>query len=134
MRYPILPAVVCGLALGLAGCADSTDGSLPGGRFAFRESVSGDLVRVQVSNPTGLNAAEDLLESGAARWVLGTPRRGDGGFNAPWSWHLDPASIAFAEVTIEACQTRASGVEEDLDYWIQFGQVCIWGTVEARAP
>lgn len=63
---------------------------------------------------------------------MGTPRRGDGGFNAPWVWHLDPATISFAEVTIEACQTRASAVEEDLDYWIEFGQVCVSGVVETR--
>jgi hypothetical protein len=68
---------------------------------------------------------------GEARWVLGAPRRGDGGFNAPWTWHIDPASVSFAEVTIEACQTTASAVEEDLEYWIGFGQVCIWGVVEA---
>jgi hypothetical protein len=36
-------------------------------------------------------------------------------------------------VTIEACQTAASAIGTDLDYWIDFGQVCIWGVVEARA-
>jgi len=89
-------------------------------------------VRLHVASPDGLAQADSLLRSGAARWAVGTPRRGDGGFNAPWNWHLDPATVAFAEVTIEACQTRPPAVERDLDYWIMFGQVCLWGTIESR--
>jgi hypothetical protein len=131
VRRLILPGVVCVLASSPAACSDSS-GPAEGERFIFRESLTSDVIRIDVSDATGIAEAEDLLRTGAARWVLGTPRRGDGGFNAPWTWHLDPASISFAEVTIEACQTRASAIADDLDYWIGFGQVCIWGVVEAR--
>ena len=126
-----LPVVRLSIALGLLGCSDS---SAPGeaARFVFREELTTDAIRIEITNPTGLDDAEDLLRSGQARWVLGTPRAGDGGFNTGFTWHLDPASISFAEVTIEACQTAASAVADDLDYWLGFGQVCIWGTVESR--
>lgn len=41
----------------------------------------------------------------------GPLRRGDGGFNAPWTWHLDPAETRFVEVAIEICDGRPSYVE-----------------------
>ncbi len=120
-----------GMALGIAACSDA---SAPGdgGRFTFRESLTTDQIHLQITDPSGLAEAANLLQSGESRWVLGTIRRGNGGFNAPWTWHLDPATISFAEVTIEACQTAASAIGGDLDYWIGFGQVCIWGVVRAR--
>lgn len=124
--------VVWGAALCFAACTESANGPATGGRFSFREPLTSDVLRVEITNPTGLAEAEELLQSGAAQWVVGTPRRGDGGFNAPWPWHLDPATVRFAEVTAEACQTVIAWVGPELDYWIEFGQVCIWGVVEAR--
>ena len=123
-------SLVIGITLTLIRCTDSTEPE--GARFVFRDPLTQDIVRLEITNPEGLDQANALLQSGAAQWALGTPRRGDGGFNAPWTWHLDPASITFAEVTIEACQVEASAIADDLDYWIGFGQVCIWGTVESR--
>ena len=35
-------------------------------------------------------------------------------YNAPWSFHLDPASISFAEMSIEVCDAATSYVEEHL--------------------
>ena len=89
-------------------------------------------MRLEITNAQGRAQAGELWESGAAQWAIGTPRRGNGGFNAPYSWHIDPSSITFAEITIEACQTAASAIDDDLDYWINFGQVCLWGVVESR--
>jgi len=77
------------------------------------------------------DTAEALRRSHTERWVVGAIRRGDGGVNGPWSWHLDPTTIAFPEVTIEACQATPEFIEQTLDYWITFGQVCISGFVTA---
>jgi len=117
-------------ALASVSCSDSAGPD--GARFTFRDPLTQDIVRLEISNAEGLAQAEDLLSSGTAMWAIGTPRRGDGGFNSPWTWHIDPASVTFAEVTIEACQTTMSAVDDDLDYWIDFGQVCLWGVVESR--
>ena len=130
MRRSVLSATVLAIALTQVRCSDATDPDRAS--FVFRDPVSNAVVRLEITNPDGLDQADDLLASGQAQWALGTPRRGNGGFNAPWSWHIDPASITFAEVTIEACQTAASAIADDLDYWIGFGQVCIWGVVESR--
>ena len=125
-------ALVC-LAPGFTSCSDS---SAPDDEatFVFRESLTGDVIHVDITDQNALGEADRLRQSGEERWVVGTLVRGDGGFNAPWTWHLDPASISFAEVTIEACQTAASAIADDIDYWVGFGQVCIWGVVEARQP
>ena len=126
MRRLMLAAAL----LACTSCDDSTGPESP--RFVFRDPVTQDVVRLTITNAEGRAQAEDLLASGEARWALGTPKRGDGGFNAPWTWHIDPATVTFAEITIEACQTRMSAIDDDLDYWIDFGQVCIWGVVEGR--
>ena len=124
--------VVAGaIALACLNCSDANDPGT-GARFVFRDPVTKDVVRLEITNPQGLIQADALLRSGVAQWAIGTPRRGDGGFNGPWTWHIDPASVTFAEVTIEACQTAMSAIDDDLDYWINFGQVCIWGVVEGR--
>jgi hypothetical protein len=132
MRQPHVLVVVCAVALAPAGCTDSSVAPGAGGRFRFTDASHSESVRLETTSGDALAQADSLLRSGEARWAAGTPRRGDGGFNAPWHWHLDPATISFAEVTIEACQTWPSAVEQDLDYWIGFGQVCLWGTVQAR--
>lgn len=120
----IVPAMVT--------CSDATDPD-GAGRFVFRDPATGTAVHLRITSSQGRQQAEALLQSGVAMWALGTPRRGDGGFNAPFTWHIDPSSVTFAEVTIEACQVSASMIADDLDYWINFGQVCIWGIVESRS-
>ena len=38
--------------------------------------------------------------------------RDDPGVNAPWSWHIAPATLEFAELTIEVCDGLPSYVED----------------------
>jgi hypothetical protein len=49
--------------------------------------------------------------------------RDDPGPNAPWSWHIDPASLEFAEITIEVCDGLPSYVE---DGTVTSDQYCPW--------
>jgi hypothetical protein len=35
-------------------------------------------------------------------------------YNKPWSFHLDPTSISFAEMSIEVCDAATTYVEEHL--------------------
>ena len=130
MRMIIL-FVVSAFAVASGACSDSTNPSTRS-RFVFRDPVTASVVHLEITNGDGLEQAEDLLGTGTGMWAIGTPRRGDGGFNSPYNWHVDPATVTFAEVTIEACQVAASMVADDLDYWINFGQVCLWGVVESR--
>jgi hypothetical protein len=104
-------------------------------QFRVRD-VHAQLMTVRIDDPAVVAQAEQLLRSGEQRWVVGRLQEGNGGFNQPWSWHLDPGSIELAEVTIEACQTTVRGVEDDLDYWRQYsrtaGPLCVGGVFVGR--
>ena len=50
--------------------------------------------------------------------------RGDGGFNAPWSWHFDPDQVRMVEAAIEVCDGTPSYVETHLS---DFPTYCPWG-------
>lgn len=122
----------CALLLALAGCGGSSAGGPQEALFRLRPGTTSAAVHLQISNAAAVAQAEALLQTGESRWAAGVIRRGDGGFNPAWSWHVDPATVSFAEVTIEACQATPDYIEQTLDYWIEFGQVCIWGSIEAR--
>jgi hypothetical protein len=53
--------------------------------------------------------AADLVGKGNVKIVCGLVRAGNGGFNAPW--HLDPASIFFADFTVEIYDGCPQGTE-----------------------
>lgn len=71
------------------------------------------LARAELQRPT----AERRLV------VNGRVARGTGGFNAPWSWHLDDAFLAESQPA--ACDGLPSQVEADPDGWIaRVGRFC----------
>jgi hypothetical protein len=52
----------------------------------------------------------------------------NGEFNSPWSWHLVPDSVVFADFTIELCDGTPSYLESVLDVWIlDVRRYCPWG-------
>jgi hypothetical protein len=54
---------------------------------------------------------------------VGTVVRDEPGPNAPWSWHIDPATFEFAFATTEVCDGIPSDVE---DGTITSDQYCPW--------
>jgi hypothetical protein len=49
-------------------------------------------------------------------------------WNSPWSWYLDPPSVSFAEVTIEACQATPGYIESNCATFAAInGQYCAAG-------
>lgn len=123
------------LVLLAAGCGSSDPAGPPQGvRFtievAFQESFT-----ILLTDPGEVALAEALLASGGDMIVMGTLARGHGGFNAPYSWHLVPETTRFVDMTLEACSGRpASDVEADLDYWMELGTFCPWGSRVVGRP
>lgn len=118
---------LAGAALTLA-CG--SDPASPGDRARFLLEVSGETFRVEVTDPQQVAAFEARLESGERGVVNGPLRAGSGGFNQPWSWHLDPDSVVVTDLAAEVCDGRPSFVEEDLDYWFDsVGRFCPWGAL-----
>lgn len=90
--------------------------------------VSGESFRVQITDSALAEEADSLLLNGIPKIVHGFIKAGDGGFNAPYAWHLDPERITFPDLTIELCDGRPGPIEDDLDYWINtVGIYCPWG-------
>lgn len=131
----ILGAALVTLAIGLAvSCGsdrplDSTEGTVFTVRVGQDSSRPGQTFKVLIKDPSSAAEAESLIGQGNKRIIVGPVRRGDGGVNAPWAWHLDPDSISFADQTIELCDGTPDYVNRNLDSWIDsVGNYCPWST------
>ena len=90
--------------------------------------VIDETFRVQINDSTMAAEAERMLSTGDIRNIDGPLRAGNGDFNAPYPWHLDPDSITFSDATIEVCDGRPSMIEDDLEYWLNSVKAyCPWG-------
>jgi len=70
--------------------------------------VNGEKFKVLVTNPETAKLLREMMRGERQGIIVGELRRGDGGFNKPWSWHLDPETIEIAEITIELCDGTPS--------------------------
>lgn len=115
------------LALLITACGGDVASVRPTPAQEFVIEVEGERFRLRTSNPATASALDARRRTGTLGVVAGRIVRGDGGFNAPWSWHLDPASIEAPQVSMELCDGRPSMVQSDLDYWADtVGTYCPW--------
>jgi hypothetical protein len=113
-----------------AACDDATG---PEGGARFEVEVSGERFTVHVETPSQIASLEARLTSGEEGVINGEIRSGNGGFNAPWRWHMLPSTVHTADASIELCDGRPSLVEEDLDYWLgTVKRYCPWGAKVVR--
>lgn len=121
-------------AIALLGCDE--DAVQPGESVLFTIEVSGETFQARVFDQDVIDDLDARLGAGTEGVIIGNLTSGDGGFNAPWSWHWEPSTVEVADLAIEVCDGRPSMVEDDLPYWIDtVGAFCPWGaTVIARAP
>jgi hypothetical protein len=105
-----------------AGCGESTGPSPTPTDFVV--DVVGEKFIVRASDPETIRLAEENRLGRNNRFPIGTLRAGNGGFNAPWSWHLDPETVRFVEVAIELCDGRPSYVET---HQADYPTYCPWG-------
>jgi len=75
--------------------------------------VVDETYRIELANPEVLATARQLLAHEIPPMIpLGLVVRDDPGPNAPWSWHIDPASLEWADMTTEVCDGLPSFVED----------------------
>lgn len=123
-----LLALMCVTAIGgLSGCDSPVD---PGDETGavFRVTACGNQsFDVRILDPQVISRAQGLIGTSEQPILSGALRRGDGGFNEAWSWHLAPSSIEFADLTTEVCDGCPAMVEADLGYWVDtVGRFCPW--------
>ena len=70
--------------------------------------------RILLTDEEAIATAEELAAGERDPLIpVGTiVRTDDGGVNTGYSWHIDPATFEWAEVTIEVCDGRPSFVED----------------------
>lgn len=115
----------------LGGCGGTDHPVAPEPYAVFDVEVAGqETFRIALQDPAQIALAEQRLLDGREGIVQGEVVRGDGGFNAPYSWHLRPETVTFPDLAIEACSGRPlSDVEANLDYWADtLGTFCPWGS------
>ena len=84
----------------------------PDHAIAVFEVEGGERFSVELVGATLVANAEALLDGEDVPSIpVGTVVRGAPGPNAPWTWHLDPATVTFADQTIDGCDGDPSDVE-----------------------
>jgi len=75
--------------------------------------VVDETYRIELADPEALAIARQLLAGQIPPMIPdGRVVRDDPGPNAPWSWHIDPASLEWADMTTEVCDGLPSFVED----------------------
>jgi hypothetical protein len=90
----------------------------------FVVDVDSERFVTRVTDPETITRFREALAGRASGFPSGPLRSGDGGFNAPWTWHLDPDEVRLVEAAIEVCDGRPSYVET---HQSEFPTYCPWG-------
>jgi hypothetical protein len=101
----------------LAGCPPPTSAD-------YIVEVGEETFVLRLTDPETIRLASGQMWGENRRFPAGPLRPGNGGFNAPWTWHLDPAETRMVERAIEACDGSPSYVET---HQAEFPVYCPWG-------
>jgi hypothetical protein len=97
----------------LAACQNAKDSGTA--YFKVAGATEADTFVIALTDPTLIaEARAEAAGQEPVKHVTGLVVAEAASYNAPWSFHLDPASISFAEMSIEVCDAATSYVEEHL--------------------
>lgn len=129
--------VIQGLAVGmLGGLFGRVGGAAAQGRTAgllATFDVNGERFKLWAVKPETIRQLRQLQRgelTDPVPFPVGRVTRGAGfrQHNAPYSWHLDPITVALAEASIELCDATPGYVEDNLDEFVNVvRQFCPWG-------
>lgn len=133
LHTPSCGVVRRGAALVLAVVLAACSGTSPSPSASeFVVAVGAETFVLRVADAETVRLARGNLRGENQMFPIGPLRRGNAGFNAPWSWHFDPDEVRFTEVAIEVCDGTPSYVEANL---ADFPTYCPWSaSVVAERP
>jgi hypothetical protein len=112
-RVLVVVVVVAAALVGVIATALAVSGSGSPRYPVATFDVVGETYKIELATPELVAHAEALLAGEPVASIpLGRVVRDDPGVNAPWSWHIDPATLQFADMTIEVCDGLPSYVED----------------------
>jgi hypothetical protein len=86
--------------------------------------VENEQYKIRLTDPADIEIAHKLLAGEEAPNIPnGIVVRGDPDVNVGYSWHIDPDSVEFADLTTEVCDGRPSDVEKSV---ITSDRYCPW--------
>ncbi|WP_307842349.1 hypothetical protein [Salinibacterium sp. NG253] len=113
MRYrPLLAAIVVvgATSMALSGCISGPEPTV-----AVFEVPSGGQFTIELATPELVEHAQALLAGeNLAAVPQGVVVREASSVNTPWSWHIDPATLEFTNITTEACDGIPQYVEDEI--------------------
>jgi hypothetical protein len=123
-RWAGAALVVTAAALALTACGDDSGGS-DADTAVVTIRVIDEEYRIELVTPESIENARMLLDGEEAPSIPNglVVRDGDGGVNEPWTWHIDPASLEWADATTEVCDGLPSDVEDNT---ITSDRYCPW--------
>jgi hypothetical protein len=95
----------------------------PTGAAEFIVDVVGERFVMRTTDAETIRLATENLQGQNRRFPSGPLRAGSGGFNGPWTWHLDPDATRMVEAAIEVCDGTPSYVES---HKADFPTYCPW--------
>ncbi len=126
------------LLLGIGCGGDGDPVGPPGSRtFQFVMRHRPELTfRAVTSDPEVISDVEAQLVLPAGERTMhlnGAIARGNGGHNAPWSWHFSPGQWTLEEVSAEVCDGSPDWLEENLEEFLaQLDFYCPWDAIVDR--
>lgn len=83
--------------------------------FRFKVRSHPETFVIKVVGRKQIAEARAILESGEAKFPMGTIVKKRKSYNNEWSFHLKPSTIKFVELSAEVCDSSIQGVEDNLD-------------------
>ena len=103
--------LLCLLLLLLPACGSSSE---EGVVVTFLVAGS-EQYKIQITDPANIEVARNLLDRNEDPKIPnGLVIRDDPGVNEGYSWHIDPESFEFADMTTEVCDGLPSDVENGI--------------------
>lgn len=108
---PLLVAAAVAAGLALSGCSPGGSGGAVPSVATFE--VIDQQFRIELVTPELVEHAEKLLRGEDVSAIpVGKIVRDSPSVNEPWSWHIDPKTLEFADFTIEVCDGLPEYVED----------------------
>ena len=119
------------IALAAAAVAAALTGCVPSGPTVVTFEVAEQgTYKIELVTPDQIQHVKDLMAgSEEGRIPIGTIVRDDPSVNEPWSWHIDPKTLEFADQTTEVCDGLPEYVE---DRTLTSDTYCPWSAVPIK--
>jgi len=110
MKKSLALTLVLFAALGLSACSGGSTVAVPS---VATFQVVDQTFKIELITPELAQHAIDLMNGEEIAAIpVGTIVRDDPSVNEPWSWHIDPQTLEFADFTTEVCDGLPEYVED----------------------